>query len=87
LSYEPRQNGMAEGQNYTLMEIVHSMLNNSTLLLSLWMEALKTAAHIINRVLSKSVPKTPYELWTSRKSSINSLHIWGCPSEAKIFNP
>jgi hypothetical protein len=26
------------------------------------MEALKTATHIINRVPSKSVPKTPYEL-------------------------
>jgi len=26
------------------------------------MEALKTAAHILNRVPSKSVPKTPFEL-------------------------
>jgi hypothetical protein len=51
------------------------------------MEALKTAAHIINRVPSKPVLKTPYELWTGRKSSINYLHIWGCPTEVKIFNP
>jgi hypothetical protein len=50
------------------------------------MEALKTAAHIINRVSSKSVPKTPYELWTGKKSIINYLHVRGCPTETKIFN-
>jgi hypothetical protein len=32
------------------------------LAISLWMEALKTVIHIINRVLSKSVLKTPYGL-------------------------
>jgi hypothetical protein len=69
------------------MKMVRSMLSNSTLLLGLWIEALKTAVHIINRMLSKSIPKTPYELWTGRKTSINYLHIWGCPAEAKIFNP
>ena len=50
------------------------------------MEALKTAIHILNRVPSKSVPKTPYELWTGRKSTLNYLHVWGCPAEAKVFN-
>jgi hypothetical protein len=78
---------VAERRNHTLIEMVRSMISNSTLPLGLWIEALKTAAHIINRVLSKSVPKTPYELWTGRKPSINYLHIWGCPAEAKIFNP
>jgi hypothetical protein len=63
------------------------MLSNSMLPLGLWMEALKTAVHIINHVSSKLVPKTPYELWSDRKPSIIFLHIWGCPTEAKIFNP
>jgi hypothetical protein len=57
------------------MEMVRSMLSNSMLPLGLWIEALKTTAHIINRMPSKSVPKTPYELWTGRKPSINYLHI------------
>jgi transposase InsO family protein len=87
LPYEPQQNGVAERQNRTLMKMVCNILSNSTLPLGLWIEALKTIAHIINRVPSKSVPKTPYELWTGRKPSINYLHIWGCPTEAKIFNP
>jgi hypothetical protein len=69
------------------MDMVRSMLSNSTLPLSLWMEALKTFVHIINRVPNKSIPKTPYELWTGRKASINYLLMWGCPAEAKIFNP
>jgi hypothetical protein len=87
LPYKPQQNGVAERQNHTLMEMVCSMLSNYMLPLGLWMKALKTTAHIINRVLSKSVPKTPYELWIGRKSSINYLYIWGYPTEAKIFNP
>jgi hypothetical protein len=28
-----------------------------------------------------------YELWTVHKSSLNYLCVWGCPVEAKIFNP
>jgi hypothetical protein len=87
LPYKLQQNDVAERRNHTLMEMVRSMLSNSMLPLGLWIEALKTAAHIINRVLSKSVPNTPYELWIGRKPSINYLHIWGCPAEAKIFNP
>jgi hypothetical protein len=47
----------------------------------------KTAMHIVNRVPSKSVATTPYELWIGRKPTINYFHIWGCPVEARIFNP
>jgi hypothetical protein len=51
------------------------------------MEALKTAIHILNGVLSKSVPKTSYELWTGRVPSVAHLRVWGRPAEAKVFNP
>jgi hypothetical protein len=69
------------------MDTVRSMISNSILTLSLWMEALKFVTHIINCVPSKSVPKSLYELWTGNKPSINYFHMWGCPTEAKIFNP
>ena len=59
---EPQQNKVAKRRNRTLMDMVRSMISYSTLPLSLWMEALKTAIHILSRVPSKSVPKTPYEL-------------------------
>jgi hypothetical protein len=53
--------------------MVRSMISYSSLPISLWMEVLKTAIHILNRVPSKSVPKIPYELWS-------------CPADAKVFN-
>ena len=84
---EPQQNGVAERRNRTLMDMVRSMLSYSTLPVEMWMEALKTAAHILNRVPSKSVPKTPYELWFGNKPTLNYLRVWGCPAEAKLFNP
>jgi transposase InsO family protein len=54
---DPQQNGVAERRNRTLMDMVRSMLNYFTLPISLWMEALKTAVHILNRVPSKSCLK------------------------------
>jgi hypothetical protein len=69
------------------MDMVRSMINYSSLLISLWMEALKTAIRILNRVPSKLMPKTPYELWIGREPSLNYLRVWGCLVEAKVFNP
>jgi hypothetical protein len=78
---------LPKGVRRTLMDMVMSMLSYSNLPLGLWMEALKTAMQILNKVPSKSVAKTPYELWTGRKLTLNYFHIWGCPTEARIFNP
>ena len=36
--------------------------------------------YLLNLVSSKSVPKTPVELWNGRKPSTRHLHIWGCPA-------
>ena len=58
----PHQNGIAERRNHTLMEIVRSMVNDSSVPVSLWMYAIRTTAYILNRVPSKAVPKTPYEV-------------------------
>ena len=84
---EPQQNGVAERRNHTLMDMVRSMMSYSMLPINLWMEALKTTIYILNRVPSKSVPKTPYELWTGREPSLNHFRVWGCPAETKVFNP
>jgi hypothetical protein len=75
MSGEPRQNGVAERQNRILLDMVRSMLSYSNLLVKLWMEALKTAVHILNRVPSKYVSKTPYELWAGRKPSLKHLRV------------
>ena len=80
---EPQQNGVAERRNRTLLDMVRSMMSYSTLPINLWMEALKTAIYILNRVPSKSVLKTPYELWTGREPSLNHFCVWGCCCRSK----
>jgi hypothetical protein len=86
MSDDSQQNGVAERRNRTLMDMVRSMLSYSMLPIILWMDALKPVVHILNRVPSKSVPKTPNKLWTCRKPTLNYLHVWDCPSEVKLFN-
>ena len=54
----PQQNGVSEKYNRTLMDMVRSMLINSTLPVSLWIYTLKTTMYLLNRVPSKIVPKT-----------------------------
>ena len=83
----PEQNGVAERRNRTLMDMVRSMVCRTNLPNCLWGEIVKTANYILNRVPSRSVELTHFELWTSRKLSLNHLHVWGCRAEAKIYNP
>ena len=83
----PEQNGIAERRNRTLMEMVRSMISRTNLPGFLWGEALKTVLYILNRVPTKAVPLTPFELWAGRKPSLNHLKVWGCPAEVKLYNP
>ncbi|KAH9727197.1 hypothetical protein KPL70_008566 [Citrus sinensis] len=47
--------------------------------------ALETAVYLLNLVPSKSVPKTPIELWSGRKPSLRHVRIWGSP--AHVLKP
>lgn len=49
--------------------------------------ALKTHVYLLNRVPSKAVPKTSFELWTRKKPSLGHLQVWGCQAEVRIYNP
>ena len=59
--------GVVERRNCTLIDMIRSMLSYSSLLLSLWMHALKTVMYSLNGVPNKAVSKTPFELWIRRK--------------------
>ena len=83
----PEQNGVAERRNRTLKDMMRSMMSRSNLPEYFWGEVIKIANYILNRVPSKSVPKTPFELWTSRKPSLNHFQVWGCPAEVRLYNP
>jgi len=58
----PQRNGISERRNRTLWDMVRSMMSQSELPLSFWGYALETTAFTLNRVPSKSVDKTPYEI-------------------------
>ncbi|KAL0286174.1 UNVERIFIED_CONTAM: Copia protein [Sesamum calycinum] len=75
IPYAPQQTGVAERRNQTLLEMARSMMAQANLPISFWGDAILTAAYILNRVPSKSIPSTPYELWHGRKPSLESL----CP--------
>ena len=83
----PDPNGVVERRNRTLVDMVRSMLSNSNLPKFFWIYTLKTAMYILNRVPTKVVPNTPFELWKNWKPSLRHMLVWGCPSEARIYNP
>ena len=79
----PQTNGVSERRNRTLLNMVRSMMSQSDLPLSFWGYALETTAFTLNRVPSKSVDKTPYEIWTGKTPSLSFLKIWGCEAFVK----
>ncbi|RVW26923.1 Retrovirus-related Pol polyprotein from transposon TNT 1-94 [Vitis vinifera] len=83
----PDQNGVAERRNRTLLDMVRSMLSSLKLPRFLWTEALETVVYILNRVPTKVVPKTPFELLKYWKPSLRHMRVWECSSEVRIYNP
>jgi hypothetical protein len=47
--------------------------------------ALKTAAFTLNRVQTKSVERTPYEIWTGKRPISPFLKVWGCDAYVKCL--
>ena len=76
----PQQNGVSERMNRTLMEMTRTMIVAMRLSKSNWAEATNTAVYIRNRCCSATLPagKTPYELWTGQKPSVQHLRMFGC---------
>ena len=82
----PEQNGIIERRNRALLDMVRCMLIHSSLPDFLWGKTLRIAAYILNQVPSKSVPKTPYELWSRKKPSLRHFHVWGYKVEVRPYN-
>ncbi|GKD52350.1 retrotransposon protein, putative, ty1-copia subclass [Tanacetum coccineum] len=82
-SYTPQHNGVFERRNHTLLDMVRSIMNLTTLPLFFWDYALETATHILNMVPTKKVDKTPYALWYGKVPNLSYLKIWGCEALVK----
>lgn len=58
----PQQNGVAERENRTIMEMARSMLKEKKMPNEFWRDVVACTAYILNRAPTKSVPgMTPYE--------------------------
>ncbi|GJZ63978.1 RNA-directed DNA polymerase, eukaryota, reverse transcriptase zinc-binding domain protein [Tanacetum coccineum] len=85
--YTPQHNGVSERRNRTLLDMVRSMMNLTTLPLSFWDYALESATRILNMVPTKKVDKTPYELWYGKVPNLSYLKVWGCEALMKRDTP
>ena len=85
MSYTPQQNGVAERCNTTLLDMVRSMLNHSSLGSIFWGEAIVIAMFLLNLVPTKIHNRTPHELWIGRKPNLQNLKVWD--SSAHILIP
>nr|GEV73867.1 retrovirus-related Pol polyprotein from transposon TNT 1-94 [Tanacetum cinerariifolium] len=74
-----QQNKVAERKHKTLIKAARTMLADSVLSNTFWVEAVSTACYVLNRVLlTKSQNKTPYELLTGKIPIISYIRPFGC---------
>ena len=78
VEYALQENGTAEREMRYLCALGRAMLKSADLPGSLWSEAIKTAAYIMNRVLNRRDKITPYEQWHGNKPSVAHLRVFGC---------
>lgn len=84
-AYSPQQNGIAERKIRSLTEMVRCMLIDAGMEKRFWGEAMLTATYIQNRLPSRSIQKTPFELWWGRKPDLSHFRVFG--SQAYVHVP
>ena len=74
----PQLNRISERRNRTLLDMVQPIMSFTDLSLYLWGHALLSTVYLLNRVPSKSIPTTSYEIWHDKKLNLGHLKIWRC---------
>ncbi|GJR46774.1 putative ribonuclease H-like domain-containing protein [Tanacetum coccineum] len=75
----PQQNGMAERRNRTLIEAARTMLADSKLPTTFWVEAVSTSFYVQNKVLIvKPHNKKPYKLFRGFKPALSVMKLFRC---------
>ena len=78
--YTPQQDRIAERLNKTLLEKVCCMLSQVKLPKRFWVEALRYACHVLNRLPSTTLEgRTPLEVWYGESArKYDKLRVFGC---------
>jgi hypothetical protein len=79
----PQWNGVSKQRNRTLLDMVRSMMSQTDLLLSFWGYVLETVTFTLNRVSTKTVERTPYEIWSGKHPRFSFLKVWRCEAYGK----
>ena len=75
----PQQNGVIERKNIVLKDLARTVINEMNLPKYLWVVAINTVCHILNRIVIRPIPdKTPYELIKGRNPNLSYLIVFGC---------
>jgi transposase InsO family protein len=85
-TYTPKENGVSERMNQTLVEMAHCLLHDAALPDTFWGYAVQHSAHILNSLPSHALDSStmPEEIFTGNKPSIANLRIFGCKAYAHI---
>ena len=79
IPYNPRQNGVAERKNRSIMEAMKAMIHDQDLPMYLWAEAARTTVYVQNRISHSALGnKTPEEMFTEENPEVSHLKIFGC---------
>ncbi|GJX12520.1 zinc finger, CCHC-type containing protein [Tanacetum coccineum] len=78
---------VSERRNHTLLDMVQSTMNLTTMPKSFWGCALEAAARILNMVSTKKIERMPYEIWHEKASKLSYLRVWGCEALVKRDMP
>lgn len=81
----PQQNGLAERNNRTLNNLARTMLIDSGVPKTLWMEAINFAVYVLNITTHcPEINKSAFELLYKRKPKLTNLHAFG--SRCFLYN-
>jgi transposase InsO family protein len=87
IPYTPRQNGVAERMNRTIISKDHCMLSNAGMSRRFWAKEASTTRYLINR--SPSIPldkKTPIEVWFGKPANYSQLRFFDCSAYTHVDN-
>jgi len=77
--YTPQQNGLADRKNRHLLDVVRTLLLESSIPPKFWVEALSAAVYLINRLPSQTLNlDSPYFRLYGHPPDYKHLRIFGC---------